>query len=145
MKLLLIMLTVLGSFFTQASASEKVNPAVLKAFEKSFSSAKEVTWTASDDIYQASFALNEQYVTAFFCSDGELIALTRNITTFQLPIVLQSELRKNYSSYWISELFEVANDQGNTYYVTLETADSKIVLKSNSTYNWSTYKKMQKS
>ena len=89
--------------------------------------------------------MDDQYVTAFYNTEGELVALTRSITVYQLPIVLQTSLKKEHQNYWISDLFEVANDQGNTYYVTIENADTKIVLKSNSTYGWSTYKKFQKS
>ncbi len=145
MKLLFVTLTILGSFFTKVNATEIVSPVVLKAFENSFKTAKDVSWTTSDKFFKASFELNQQHVTAFFDVEGQMIALTRNITTFQLPIVLQSSLIANYKSYWITDLFEVANEQGNTYYVTVETADSKVVLKSNSSYNWSTYKKLQKS
>jgi hypothetical protein len=69
---------------------------------------------------------------------------TRYISSFQLPLNLQSSLRKSYSNYWISDLFELANHDGTGYYVTLETADVKIILKSTDGSNWSVYEKTQK-
>jgi hypothetical protein len=62
----------------------------------------------------------------------------------QLPISLQTSLKKQCGDLWISDLFEVANDQGTSYYVTLENADTKIVLKSSGS-DWTTYQKQRKS
>ena len=73
-----------------------------------------------------------------------MLALTRNISSLQLPITLQASLKKNYENFWISDLFEVANEQGTTYYVTLEDGDTKLVLKSGHS-EWSTFQKQRKS
>ncbi|MGZ8517547.1 MAG: hypothetical protein ACXWWD_09360 [Chitinophagaceae bacterium] len=69
--------------------------------------------------------------------------MTRNISSLELPISLQTNLKNNYSKYWISDLFEISNNEGTSYYITLENADSKIVLKSDSN-KWNTFKKMAK-
>jgi len=53
-------------------------------------------------------------------------------------------LKKNYSGYWISDLFEVAKNNGTSYYVTLENGDKKVVLTSANGSDWSTYKKDRK-
>ena len=87
--------------------------------------------------------MNGQYVSAFYDGEGKMVALTRNITSFQLPISLQTEIKNCYDQYWISDLFEVADEQGTTYYVTLQNADSKLILKSSST-TWTTYQKQRK-
>jgi len=73
-----------------------------------------------------------------------LMGLTRNISTAQLPVSLQANLKKNYSGYWISDLFEVAKNNGTSYYVTLENGDKKVVLTSANGSDWSTYKKDRK-
>ena len=70
--------------------------------------------------------------------------MTRNISSLELPISLQANLKNNYSKYWISDLFEVSNQEGTSYYITMENADSKIVLKSSGNGRWNTYKKMAK-
>ena len=73
-----------------------------------------------------------------------MIALTRNLSSLELPIALQASLKKNYDCYWISDLIEVAREQGTSYYITLENADTKLTLKS-SGLDWSSYKKQRKS
>lgn len=129
---------------TAFAHEENVNPRVLTAFKSDFASAKEVNWTVSADYYKAAFVFNDQHVFAFYGSDGELIAVTRYITTNQLPVQLQADLKNNYSDYWVSDLFEVGNNEGQSYYITLENADKKIILKSDNRTDWSVYKKTKK-
>jgi len=88
--------------------------------------------------------MNEQTLFAFYSMTGEFMAVTRYISSFQLPLNLQSNLKKSYSNYWITDLFEMANHDGTAYYVTLETADSKIVLKSIDGSDWSVFQKSKK-
>ena len=146
MKRLLVTLTIALSFISLSSfANDKeVSPMAIKAFNSSFKSATEVKWTVTDNYFKADFALNGQYVCAFYDTKGEMIALTRNISSLQLPIALQADLKKNYDSYWISDVLEVANEDGTSYYITLETADTQLILKSNSD-SWNTFKKQRKS
>jgi hypothetical protein len=98
----------------------------------------------TDTYFKADFALNGQYVSAYYDAEGNMKALTRNISSLQLPIALQADLKKNYDSYWISDVLEVANEEGTSYYITLETADTQLILKSNSD-SWNTFKKQRKS
>jgi hypothetical protein len=148
MKRILFTMTLMLSLISMSSFandnSEKVNGAVLASFKSNFRNATEVSWSVSQQYVKASFALNGQYVTAFYDNGGELIALTRHISSTQLPITLQAGLRKQYGDYWISELFEVANEEGTSYYVTLETADTRLVLKSEGT-DWTSFQKQRKS
>ena len=123
---------------------EDVSPKAVKSFNRSFKAATEVKWTITDNYFKADFALNGQYVSAFYDADGKMIALTRNISSLQLPIALQADLKKDYDCYWISDVLEVANDEGTSYYITLETADERMTLKSSGD-SWTTFKKQRKS
>ena len=114
------------------------------AFNKEFSGVKNVQWTSTNDYYKAEFVFNGQNVNAYYKVDGEFIALTRNITSLELPISLQTNLKNNYESHWISDLFEVSSDEGTSYYITLENADAKIVLKSDGAGKWRSFQKMSK-
>lgn len=143
MKKIIIMLAIAISSIT-AFASENVNVTVLTAFNREFAGAKDVRWSSTSDYFKADFVYNGQTVSAYYKPDGEYIALTRNISSLQLPISLQTNIRNNYNGYWISDLFEVSSDEGTSYYITLEKADSKLVLKSDGTSKWSTFKKMTK-
>lgn len=122
----------------------EVNQAVIKSFQKDFTSATNVEWVQTNGLNKATFTMNGNVLFAFYTNSGERVALTRNLTSDQLPIVLTSELKKCYEGFWISDLFEMATDQQTTYYVTLENADQKIVLESVGVQGWQSYKKEKK-
>ena len=145
-KLLIASALFIASFCSQSVLANtgKENPAVLQAFGNAFADAKNVAWTLTDNVYKATFTYNGQVVSAFYGTDGTQLALSRNITSAQLPINLQTELKKNYEQFWISDLFEMTDASGLNYYITIETADFKVVLKSQSTYGWSTFQKTKK-
>ena len=133
------------SFGKPATAKgEEVSAKVLGVFSKEFTTAKDITWTVASNYYQASFMYNDQYVSAYYSIDGDLMGLTRYISPADLPLALQSDLKKNHSEYWVTDLFEVANDNGTAYYITLEDADQKIVLKAAGGKNWENFKKVKK-
>jgi len=54
------------------------------------------------------------------------------------------QLKRNYAAFWIPELFEVVNDEGDYYYVTLENADEKLILKAKANRSWRLYKRVAK-
>jgi hypothetical protein len=122
---------------------EDVTPKVLDAFKNEFATAKEVAWTVGDQYYKAAFTYDDKHVFAFYSAEGELIALTRNLSSDDLPLALLSSLKKNYNEYWISDLFEVAKPDDTSYFVTLENADTKIILKASGS-SWSLHKKVKK-
>jgi hypothetical protein len=138
---LAVALSTLCSFAMEVEVSSKV----LDAFKTEFAGAKEVSWTAGENFYKASFIYNDQYVFAFFSTEGEMLGMTRYISSVDLPMSLQTGLKRNYNNYWISDLFEVSNNDGTGYYLTVENADSKIVLKSNVGGTWNVYSKTTKS
>ncbi len=146
MKPLFILLTVIASFFTKTSLANDavVSPAVLKSFQSSFANAKEIGWSLTKNLYKASFTLDGQSINAYYNNEGIFVAMTRNITTSQLPIALQTTIKNEYTAFWISDLFEIANEEGTSYYITLENADTKLVLKSTNNAAWSKYQKNHK-
>ncbi|RYY10538.1 MAG: hypothetical protein EOO04_36735 [Chitinophagaceae bacterium] len=148
MKRLFFTLTLALSLISMSSFAGDdtiVSETVIKSFNTNFKSATEVSWTISDNFYKASFMLNGQHVAAFYNCDGQMIGMTRNISSTQLPIALQASLKRSYDGYWISDLFEMANEEGTFYYITLENADTKLVLKSTSDADWTSYQKQRKS
>lgn len=148
MKLLLAAFTALLSV-----ANAKANPtdginvssAVSASFNKAFKNAAEVKWNAAGAYYKADFVLNGQYVNAYYDNNANLVAVTRNVSSFQLPITLQAKLKASYETYWISDLFELSNEDGVSYYVTVEDGESKITLKSTGSNDWTVYQKQSKS
>jgi hypothetical protein len=146
MKKILLSLAMFVTIGTMSAFADSANvsPKVLTAFSNDFNSAKEVEWTVGSNFYRAAFTFNGNHVFAFYNTDGDLLGLTRYISSLDLPMNLQMGLKKNYSDYWISDLFEVANNNGTSYYITLENADTKIMLKATGNSDWRTYNKVRK-
>ena len=145
MKKIVLMLGLVATMgVCSAYPSERVSQKVLASFKAEFSNAQSVEWETGNNYFKAAFTMNEQRIFAFYNVEGELLSVARFISSVQLPINLFSDLKNNYSKYWISDLFEVSNNEGLHYYVTLETADSKLVMRSINGGSWSTYSKKKK-
>lgn len=136
---LAIAVSTLSAFASDANVNQKV----LDAFKTEFASAKEVEWSVGANYFKATFNYNGKYVFAFYSENGELLGLTRYLSPADLPLALQANLKKNYEGYWVSDLFEASKNDGTNYYITLENADSKIVLKSSGN-SWSVHNKIKK-
>lgn len=145
MKKMILTLAIAVSTLSAFAGEENVNPKALDAFKTEFNAAKDVKWTVGQNYYKATFVYNEKHVFAYYNENGELLGLTRYLSPNDLPIGLQTNLKKNYEAYWISDLFEVTKNDGTAYYLTLENADTKIVLKSNAGSSWYVYNKLKKS
>jgi len=114
------------------------------AFKKDFSTASNISWEQKNNFIKATFSLDGQILTAYYNTDGDLKAVVRNILSDQLPLSLLADLRKEYTDYWITDLFEISADGQTTYYATVENSNKKIVLKSDDVSSWDVYSKERK-
>ena len=133
-------------FAVSSFASPVTGPDTKKAaevFSKVFANAQSVKWEENSKFLSASFQLYGNYMSAHFSPSAELIGVSRNITSSQLPLHLFAQLKKHYSNYWISELFEYVTKDSDSYYVTLENADQILILKGDSN-GFTTYKRTNK-
>ena len=143
MTMLLVMVFALSTMYA-LTGEEAVNKKVLAAFKTEFAGATEASWTAGNNFYKVAFTMNEQRLFAYYDTEGEFIAVTRYFSSIQLPLNLQSSLKKSYKNYWISDLFEIASNDGTGYYITVENADSTIILKSTNGNDWTVFQKNKK-
>ncbi|HWB93910.1 MAG TPA: hypothetical protein VG605_18780 [Puia sp.] len=120
------------------------NPQAVRALKKDFVNARNIVWETRDNFAKATFSLDGQILFAYYNNNGDLQAVVRNILSDQLPINLLTSLRNDYAGSWITDLFEMASDDQTTYYVTLETSDKKIVLRSQGANSWEVYSKGKK-
>jgi hypothetical protein len=145
-KILLSIATVLmigASAF--ASGNDGVtNQMAVRNFKKDFATATNIIWEQKDALTKATFTLNGQIMFAYYNTNGDLQAVVRNITSDQLPINLLASLKSEYNDCWITDLFEMASNDETTYYVTLETSEKKIVLRSSGSGAWEVYSKERK-
>jgi hypothetical protein len=127
-----------------AGKNDEVNQLAVNSFHKEFVSARNIVWEQKETFLKVTFTLNDQVLFAYYNNNGDRQAVVRNLISSQLPINLMTDLKKEYSGFWISDLFEIATDDQTSYYITLENADKKIVLKSNGAEGWNVYAKSRK-
>jgi hypothetical protein len=123
---------------------EIVNQRTLAAFKSDFANATHTTWEQKAGFIKATFSFNGQVLCAYYDNEGQLQAIVRNIVSDQLPLNLLASLKKDYEDYWITDLFEISADNETTYYVTVEDAGKKVVLKSDGTSYWNVFSKQKK-
>jgi hypothetical protein len=129
---------------TFATPTDDSNEMVKVAFHKDFKKAQLTATEVKATYTKLTFKMNGVVMYAFYSDNGQLLAVTRNITSDQLPIQLLMDLKKNYADYWITDLFELTGDGASNYYITLENADQSVTLRSNGSDSWDTYQKKSK-
>lgn len=134
-----MMMVALSSF----AHTGEINENILRSFNNQFAGAQDVNWEEGKSISKVTFRLNGQVMFAYYREAGELVAVTRNIISGQLPITLLADLKKNYQDFWITDLFEISADDNTSYYITLQNADQTLVLKSSGIQGWQTFKKIK--
>jgi hypothetical protein len=144
-KILLWTLMLMISFSTSfAGTITGVDERIANNFKKDFATAEDVQWEKGNSFVKATFKMSGQVMFAYYAEEGNLLAVSRNITSTQLPIGLLTEMKKNYRGYWISDLFEIAMNNETAYYITLQNGDQTLVMKSNGGTNWDMFKKERK-
>jgi len=129
----------LGS--TAFAGEINVDKSVRRAFEKEFAGAVDVKWSTFEDYIKVDFSLNDVVLIACYNAEGEKLAVIRNIQFSILPLVLQFDQKKHFPDYWVSQLFELVNEGGTHYYLTLENANQKIQLVSHGSSEWELVRK----
>jgi hypothetical protein len=114
---------------------------ITASFNKDFKNAEVLNWEITRTISRVTFKMNDLVLYAYYSDKGELLAVSRNILTTQLPLGLMLDIRQNYTQYWVTDLFEMTSDDQTTYYITLENASSHLVLKSAGADGWEFYQK----
>lgn len=128
---------------TGFAANTTDNGGVNASFRKDFKQAELLSTDAGKDYTKFTFKMNGAILYAFYNESGELLALTHNLRSSELPINLLMQIKRDHSDYWITDCFEVDANGSASYYITLENADMKITLHSNGN-NWETYTRITK-
>ena len=123
---------------------QTVSGQALNTFNSEFVGATDATWTINKDFYQVSFTLDGQQLFAYYNKSGEFMAVSQNISSVQLSNYLKKGLKKVMSNRWITDLFEITNNDQTSWYVTIESADEKIVLRSDNGGKWRVFQTIQK-
>jgi hypothetical protein len=138
------LLLTIGISSSFASPNDELNREIKASFQKDFKKAQLMDFEVKAKFTKITFKMDDMILFAFYSGNGDLIAVTRNIRSSQLPIQLQMRLKNDFGSYWITELFELSDNDGNHYYVSLESADAKVILRSDGSSTWEVYQKTMK-
>jgi|ERR1035438_2282319 hypothetical protein len=143
-RILIFALLLTGISYSFANKNDSINKKAVTSFNKEFVNARDIKWERKNGFVLATFCLNNEVMFAYYTTEGEMMAIARNMLSDKLPVPKLLNLHKDYSGYWISDLFEVSTSEGIAYYVTVENADLKITLKSSGVENWETYSREEK-
>jgi hypothetical protein len=121
-----------------AATPNDVPVAVVTELHKDFKTANDVEWKTTDKFYKASFTSNGIRLEAFYGTDGNFLAVSRNLTTEQLPLPLIMDTENKTDSAVISELFEISSPGSTDYYMTVKKGKQTISYKSAGD-SWSRY------
>jgi hypothetical protein len=118
------------SFANTTNTTGNTNGETKTSFRQDFRNALLMSTEENNNFTKFTFTTNGVIMSAFYSTSGELLAVTRNIVSSQLPVNLLTNLKKYYSTSWITDLFEFSGENQDCYYITLENADTKTTLRS---------------
>lgn len=136
-----LLLLTIGMF--AKSTPTKPEPAVVNAFEATYGKQTNANWTCTAKGCEVTFELKGQMITAVYSHAGNLRWYERHIVSTQLPVALQMAMKNHMHNYWISDVKEQSGKTGTAYTVTMENANSKLVL-TNIGNQWQVAKKSAK-
>ena len=134
------LLLTLSSF---ARSADSISGDIRTSFKRTFRNAQLMSTETRETFTKLTFKTNDVIMFAFYSRSGDLLAVTRNILSSQLPLNLLLSLKSDYSAYWITELFEFTSNDDSCYYISLESADAKVTLRSSGD-TWEVYSSVKK-
>lgn len=141
--MLALVLTVLANS-AFSNSTDAINNKVLASFTRTFAHAEDVEWEPVKNLYRAKFKLHGQVIFAYYNSEGENVAISRNIRIAQLPLNLSTALQDGFKVQWLTGLFEVSTNGTTQYYAVVENATHKTILKAEGSSGWMVFKKDKK-
>jgi len=136
MKKIILSVALLMTGFSMVFAHSISKDRAQAAFQQEFQQASAVSWNQTSQYMKATFTLNKQIMYAYYDFEGKLIGVVHYMATSELPGSLQNEIKKEYARYWVTELFEVRNDEGNRFFILLKNATGNLVLSADGTDTW---------
>jgi hypothetical protein len=135
------MLGLAGSSYAAAPKSAVPVPVrIEERFSQQFAHAMDVRWEEGKNFFKATFEDWGRTLFAFYAGNGDLMGVASNLSSSSLPERLQTQIKRSYTGYWITDLFSYHNKDEKGFVVTLENADKVVVLKAAGDGGWSVYK-----
>jgi hypothetical protein len=103
-----------------ATPNPKVTEKVLKAFTETFNTAQDIQWSELNGIYEARFSYNDIITRVRYDEDGNTLKTIRYYYEQQLPLNVQTNIKKQYNGLKVHSVTEVSVDNMIEYHIVLE-------------------------
>jgi hypothetical protein len=124
------------SSFVAGEENADLNASVKASFNKEFSTATEISWQKKNEVLFASFTINNSQAEAAYNENGELLALSRQISYTQLPLSISVAIAEKYEGYKVATNATEITYEGQTNYY-INVSDGKEILRLRSPVNGS--------
>jgi hypothetical protein len=95
------------------------NDKVLKSFQSTFNSPREVKWFEHKNFYEVSFVQADTRVKVRYDLEGNFVTSTRYYKESELPANIVLKLKKNFAGKEIFGVTEVSDTEEINYFVKL--------------------------
>ena len=102
---------------TASCLAELPNEKVLKSFQTTFVSAKQVKWMEHENYFDVSFVQANIQSNVRYDKEGNFLNCTRYYGEQQLPVNIACKLKSKYANKAIFGITEVTNAEEISYYV----------------------------
>lgn len=138
-------MAMLGSltFSAYATGEENVTPHAKKTFDQEFPGASNANWkkVEQSDLYMVRFVYNQQVLLSYINEEGALLATARNISSENLPFMVNESIAKRFANYRVVQIEEITTATATNYFLTVENARVRIYVKVTSSGTFSQVKK----
>ena len=107
-----------------------VNEKILKAFNRTFAEAKDVTWYEYENYSQANFVVDRIQVRAQYAEDGSLLRTIRYYGEKELLPNVTAKLKKRYAGKEIAGVTELSSDAEVSFTINIKDENNWYIVKS---------------
>ena len=144
MKKIILAAIVLSFSFCAFAKEPTVNEKVLNAFNKTFKDVQDLSWSETENSYQANFKQYQMIARVIYDKEGNIVQTFRYYFEQQLPIMVLAKVKARFSDKKIYGVTEVSSEEGLYYYITLEDEKKWIEVKADNYGSVTVEKKFNK-
>lgn len=93
-----------------------------------FPNAKKIEWESDGNIYEAEFEINWKDFKAFYDKEGNLIYVSEEITSKELPAIVKNTAENKHPKYLLSDLKKIRHGSETFYKLEMERGEIEYKL-----------------
>jgi hypothetical protein len=121
-----------------------VNEKVLKIFNETFASAKDVKWSESENAYSVSFLLSGIQSKLVYDKQGNIVSSLRYYSPQYLPMNVYRSLLKKYENKTLYGVTELSADDSIVYYIKVYDSKYWYTVKTDNSGNLQVTEKLKR-